>query len=148
MLPEVVEAVLLEMRPPSCESAPWRVMSEQELWCELVACVLGSAVRFEDAVCAIRRLKKAGALTLNRKGVREKRVARKVEEVLKEKCQRRGCCSRRYRFPRKRAELVGKAAATVYANGRSLGQLLSAVQEARLAREVLVLKVPGIGRKQ
>ena len=43
--------------------AIWENMSEEELWRDLIACILGSRVRFEAAHSAMERLEKAGLVS-------------------------------------------------------------------------------------
>ncbi len=48
----------------------WSRMNDDDLWRELVACVLGSRVRFEAAHAAIERMDEMGLLTERRRSRR------------------------------------------------------------------------------
>jgi N-glycosylase/DNA lyase len=148
VLRQVLAAVLREMVAIRRESVNWESLREQTLWYELVACLLGSGVRFEDAVCATRRLKRSGVLRSHDCGRSLPQFEKRVAEVLVAPCTRNDGCIGRYRFPRRRAELVRMAASAIYSSGRSLRALLKNAKDSRHAREVLVSTVPGIGPKQ
>lgn len=148
VLRRALEAVLREMGSVPKEAMDWRSIREDELWCELVGCVLGSGVKFEDAVCAVTRLKRAGVLMSHRRCRSWGEFANRVENVLVARCTRKDGCIGRYRFPRRRAELVSLAASAIYSSGHSLRALLTGARDSRHAREVLVSTVPGIGPKQ
>jgi N-glycosylase/DNA lyase len=141
-------AVLREIVAAPKKPIDWKSLREQTLWGELVACLLGSAVRFEDAICAVTRLKNTGVLTSYAPGRSLQRFERRVAEVLTAPCTRNDGCIARYRFPHRRAALVRMAAAAVYSSGHSLKALLKRARSARHARELLVTTVPGIGPKQ
>lgn len=134
----------------SIRSAPvdWRSLREQTLWRELVGCLLGSGVRFEDAVCALRRLESSGLLSSHARGMSLSEFEKRVANVLIAPCTRNDGCIARYRFPRRRAKLIRMALGATYSSGHSLGAILRSARSARHAREMLVTSVPGIGPKQ
>jgi N-glycosylase/DNA lyase len=147
-LREAVSAVLTEIAAMKKGQVDWRSLKEQTLWYELVACVLGSGVRFEDAICAVTRLKRAGVLTWDLRPRSLPEFETRVARVLFARCSRRDGCIGRYRFPRRRAQLVRMAASAIYSSGESLRALLRAARSSQHARRVLVTAVPGIGPKQ
>src|SRR5437879_2036976 len=105
VLRHTVAAVLREILAIRKEPVDWGSFREQTLWCELVGCLLGSGVRFEDAVCAVRRLKRSGILAAHTRGRALRHLQKRVANVLITRCTRNDGCIARYRFPHRRAEL-------------------------------------------
>lgn len=128
----------------------WDAMSEDDLWRELVACILGSRVRFDVAHAAIALMDRAdlfsAALRFSRRDEYEHDVLRALSVTGKS-----GDASGlqgRYPFPRLRAKQVSTAAETLYANGGTIGRLLHEAQDVREVRRRLSAEVAGLGPKQ
>ncbi|MEZ5617526.1 MAG: hypothetical protein R3E40_04520 [Rhodocyclaceae bacterium] len=112
-------------------------LSEADLRRELVACVLGSQVRFETAVSALDKLKTAGLLKCSwwRK-IKDEGFEREVYD----------CLSRGYRFPRARAKQLAGARDALAK--KSLTIRLSEGVSPRAMRVDLIDAIPGLGPKQ
>lgn len=145
---ETVATVAKELSSNAGEEKDWSGFKESTLWYELGACILGSQVRFEQAVVAAQQLKVSGLLSrppdLRRIQRFEHAVARLLLKPLRMKNGRR----ERYRFPFSRARWLRGAAVAIYANGGSIRGLLKGSHCGQEARERLVNIVPGIGPKQ
>lgn len=129
----------VRMRP-----VDWRRQTENSLWYELGACLLGSQVRFEQAQMAAKRLRVAGLLAKPPTADDMRRFERTAARVL---AMSDGECAR-YRFAKSRANQLRRAAAALYARGGSIRALLGEAHDSRQARFRLVGTVPGIGPKQ
>lgn len=145
-LKEAVRRVCQELRclSPVRSVATWR---ELDLLYELVACLLGSRVRYEVALAAAQRLRKSEILErpLNAmKSVPSKQLA----EILAPNSAQHGHSSPRYPFSRTRSEYVARTLATVYRDRGSLHQLLSEASSPKDARRRIVAAAVGVGPKQ
>ncbi len=118
-------------------------MTEDELWRELIACVLGSRVRYEVAYAAIERMDKLQLFSQSRRSSRFDQYERAVKSTLSE-----GCGPSRYPFARLRASHVRSAAERIYGRGDTLRSLLENADDTRSARRRLISEVPGLGPKQ
>lgn len=116
----------------------WSRMNDDDLWRELVACVLGSRVRFEAAHAAIERMDEMGLLT-------ERRRSRRFDQYEKDTVV---ALSGGYPFYRVRAKQIRRAAEHLYGNRRSVREFLDDAQDAREARRRLASELPGLGPKQ
>lgn len=128
-------------QPPS-----WSRMTEDDLWRELVACILGSRVRFEVAYSALERMERRRLLCERRRSSRFQQYEQDVMEAL---------CGRgspgepnRYPFFRVRSNQIRQAAERVYENGDTLRSFLDSSRDIRDARRRLALEVSGLGPKQ
>lgn len=129
-------------------TTPWIAHTEDDLWYELGACLLGSRVPYEQALATAQLLRAAGPLSappdLSRLASFETKVLRLLQAPVLESSGR----LRKYRFPRLRARHLRHAAKAIYEHGRSLTHLLSWSPNAQAARHHLVQTVPGVGPKQ
>lgn len=125
---------------------PRPMQDEEDLWRELVACILGSAVSHDQSRDAIIRL--VGSPVL-RPGLPPAPLllVDKVTALLCRPMNRAGQPLAQYRYPRARARLLVRAAGQIYASGGSLALLLQAGGNSRGARRLLV-QIPGVGPKQ
>lgn len=143
-----VIAVCREMPSRWSEQVRWQRMSEAHLWFELVACILGSQVRFEVAYQAAGNLRRLGLIDTvrHRSGRRQKRL---VEAALKRpiRLQETGRIAR-YRFPESRAEFIRASAAQIYGGGGSLRSHLRVTASPAAARRRIVSLATGVGPKQ
>lgn len=125
---------LIEERVRAAAGAFWK---EYDLRKEMVACILGSQVRYEMAIAALSRIEGAGLLEDKWwKVPMDKAIEPRFFEAL----------SKGYRFPRTRAaQLAGARVALVL---RPLSERLAAYTDARQLRQCLISEVPGLGPKQ
>lgn len=126
--------------PRSCHA-------EQDLWTELVACILGSRVRYETATAALRRLLRAGLLELDYLAGNVDATAEEIAAALRELPGTDGA-SASYPFPNIRARHICESYGEFYRHGACLGDLLRRHESALLMRRQLVAKAAGIGAKQ
>lgn len=114
----------------------WRLKGEDELWRELVAAILGSAVPYEQAISAL--------LILDAHGFTKSPSSLCWQEVDIERSLRFA----RYRFPALRSQHIAASAAAVYGASKTLHGILHAYGDAVEARRGLVGLCPGLGPKQ
>ncbi len=120
------------------QSSTWSKMNEDDLWRELVACVLGSRVRFEAAHAAVERMDKMKLLTNRR---RSRRFDKYEEDTVT-------ALSGGYPFYRIRAKQIRRAAERLYGSSGSIREFLDDAHDSRDARRRLASEVPGLGPKQ
>lgn len=138
----VCQEIVSQLSP----ATEWQERTEQDVYREVVACILGSRVSFEVALAATDALAEDGLL---RDFGDEKAYAKRVIGVLSQplfrpewpKC-------RRYRFPQARGQAIARTAAAFYADGGSVKDWLSGFHDALSARRHLVEKAKGVGPKQ
>lgn len=124
----------------------WSSMTEDDLWRELVACILGSRVRFEVAHSAVKRMDRRHLFSENR---RSSRFRQYEQDVMKALCN--GGVSGEpssYPFYRVRAKQIRKAAERLYGSRATLRSFLEESDDIRAARRRLALEVSGLGPKQ
>ncbi len=130
-----------------CQQSPsWMGMTEDDLWRELVACILGSRVRFEIAHSALERMERQGLLCRRRRSSRFQQYEQDVMAVL----LGRGAPEKSNRYPyfRVRANQIRRAAERLYETGDTLRSFLEDSRDIRNARRRLTLEVSGLGPKQ
>jgi N-glycosylase/DNA lyase len=128
----------------------WESLSEYDLWRELVACILGSRVKYEVAYSAIERMDKANLFTITQS---VRKCATYKQDVIHallgySKGQDRYGVQKRYPFYRLRAGQIYSAAKTIYSNGGTVRDLLDSTQDVQEVRRRLVTEVDGLGPKQ
>ena len=124
------------------EAAPW---DEYLLRRELVACILGSQVRYEMALDALERLETAGLLADRWwRAPRDDYEHRLLRLLSGNTRQTRD--KWRYRFPNTRAYQLAQA--SIALAEKPLSQRLLSYPDARILRRELVKDIAGIGPKQ
>jgi len=128
----------------------WENMSEEELWRELIACILGSRVRFDVAHSAIERLEKTGTFPLALQIARHANYEQYVLRVLSgtDEAWKAPGVRKRYPFCKMRARQIRLAAQALYSNGGGIRRLLENARDVREARRRLATDVAGLGPKQ
>ena len=128
-------------QPPS-----WTIMTEDELWRELVACILGSRVRFEAAHSAVERMERRRLFCEHRRSSCFQQYEQDVIDALSE----RGSHDEpnRYPFYRVRAHQIRRAAEQLHETKVTLRSYLEGSHDIRVARRRFALEVPGLGPKQ
>lgn len=122
----------------------WADKPEAKLWHELVACILGSNVRFEQARDATQSLKFAGLLKWQTHLKRPTSWQRQMERFLRGDFGLRS----RYRFPQLAASRICTTAQNIYGGGDGLKDLLKRSPDPSSARLKLIDLVHGVGPKQ
>ena len=125
----------------------WGRRRENTLWTELVSCILGSGVIFENARSAVKRLNTSGALKFGGLDfdVFERTIARTLAQpVYPPFSKGKG---RKYRYPNIRARYIRQTAENIYNDG-TLKQILYLAVSPEDARKALMHCAVGIGPKQ
>jgi N-glycosylase/DNA lyase len=132
------------------QSPSWDRMTEDDLWRELVACILGSRVRFEVAHSAVERIEKRLLLCQERRSSQFDHYERDVLDALSGKTRTEAGADTQSRYPffRIRANQIRRAAERLYGNRGSVREFLDNSRDIRDARRRLVSEVPGLGPKQ
>ena len=129
-------SVLYEQAPTS--EKKHNEHSEDELWCELVFCILGSRVKYEVVYAAVERMDAMSLLSHPRRSSCFDQYEYDTVSAL----------SGGYPFYRLRASQIRRAAEYLYSSQGSILQLLNSVDGARSARRLLTDNVSGLGPKQ
>ena len=119
-------------------STSWLNQSEDDLWRELVACILGSRVRFEAAYSAVERMQDMLLLSSSRRTADFDQYEQDAVSAL----------SGGYPFYRMRANQIRRAAEHLYGTRGSIRAVLNSARDRRGARRLLVAEVSGLGPKQ
>ena len=136
------EAVIAVCAAPECSLAPQRsAMSEEDLWRELITCILGSQVPNWMGVAAARQLDEQG-LVVPCGNFDVERIASALRAPIESPHG-----PRRYRFPNSKARHIVAAHRAVC---QQYGDLRSLVSDSSPdeCRRRLVESVPGVGLKQ
>jgi N-glycosylase/DNA lyase len=128
----------------------WETLGEDDLWRELVACILGSRVRYEVAYSAIERMEKANLFSATRTLTKRPNYEKDILSALSGPNGSTDGCGipKRYPFPRLRAGQISSAAETLYSSGGTIRSLLEKAPDEREARRHLARDVAGLGPKQ
>lgn len=122
-------------------------MTEENLWRELVACILGSRVHFSVAHKAVMRMEKANLFSKKRRSSDYDEYERDIMKTLWGATQDSQPLGR-YPFPKLRAKQIRCAAERFYAQGKTIRNFLNGSKDAREARRRLASEVAGLGPKQ
>lgn len=129
----------------------WDELTEEILWTELVACILGSQVKWEHASSALQHLKSKGLLDLrlfvSNLSVMEGKIGKELSMPIYAPLRKHGAGSK-YRFPNTKARQICRSAAAVYGGPGSLAELLRTCSSDHDARAILVRTCSGVGPKQ
>jgi N-glycosylase/DNA lyase len=128
----------------------WFSVSEDNLLFELVSCILGSRVSYEIAQLAATKLKQSGLLIITMSDYSIQPYQSAIESVLKSPLKHMdwGEKTRRYPFPKLRANHIARTVGAIYSDGDSITNLLKSCKSAKIARKMFVDKVVGFGPKQ
>ena len=116
----------------------WKKNSEDNLWRELVCCILGSRVRYETVYAAVDRMYVFNLLKSPRSDSEFNELERNTAEAL----------STVYPFFRVRAKHIRRAAEHIYKSKGSIKNYLNNAIDVRSARRLLATEVAGLGPKQ
>ena len=119
-------------------SASWSRHSEDDLWRELVSCILGSRVRFEAAHAAVERMEGMRLLSRPRRIAHFDQYEQDTVTAL----------SGGYPFYRVRANQIRRAAERIYGSRGSIRDFLDRAGDVCDARRLLASEVSGLGPKQ
>ncbi len=133
------------------ERTDWSELREEQLWLELVSCILGSRVFYETARACARHLMNSNLLDIskivNHRADMERRLAIELSRPIYPPYKgRRGV---RYQYPNSKSNYIIRTALEVYKdNGLSLKVILIDCQDGYEARENISELAVGIGYKQ
>lgn len=128
----------------------WKDYSEEQLWLELVSCILGSRVRYETAKDCVTHLKNIGLLNIanlikNPRKI-EKMIIRELSKPIYAPFST--CTGSRYRYPKSKSRFIINSAIEIYGNNQTIHNILKESNGGYEARDVLIQKCWGIGPKQ
>lgn len=128
----------------------WRSMTETELLHEMAVCVAGSQMRFEFAVAIADRLRDDSLLkpSAAKKGILEGHVLASLDKPIDVPMPDGTTKSYRPRFKNRLASLLASTMHGIYAQSRSLRDILLQASGAKAARQALIESVFGFGPKQ
>jgi len=141
-----IREVCFALEEKNWQSPSWTTMTEDGLWRELVACILGSRVRFEAAYSAVERMERKRLFCEPRRSSQFEQYEQDVIRVLSE-VEGPGVQSR-YPFFRMRANQIRHAAERLYGSHETIRAFLENSCDIRDARRHLASEVPGLGPKQ
>lgn len=145
-----IREVCIALDEKGNQTPSWARMTEDDLWRELVACILGSRVRFEIAHAAVERLEKMRLLCQSRRSSRFDQYEQDVMEALSSESLTEDGAGpqRRYPFSRIRGSQIRQAAERVYVRHGSIREFLDDARDIREARRRLASEISGLGPKQ
>ena len=129
----------------------WDQCDEHSLWHELIACMLGSRVIFEQAQAAARHLDTSGLLSIKDGCYSYEHIEYRIAEALSQPIfppLTNSRCGRKYRYPKLRANHICRTAQAIYQAGNSIKHLLQSSKNSSEARARVILAAVGIGPKQ
>lgn len=129
----------------------WTSMPEEELFVHLVACILGSRVRYETADSYLRRLKNLNLLSVKYLINNPEIAEEKIYKVLRKRVDIdiSGNTNISYPFPRLRSRFIVETSSNLYnVQQTSLREILSENWNVYETRNRLVESCTGIGMKQ
>lgn len=129
----------------------WHNLSEYNCWYELVACILGSNVKFEYAQSFASFLNTHGALNINNINCNYDNLEIMLVDYLSKPLSVSSDNESKiikYSYPKLRANHIRRTAELIYGRGNTLKSLLEVCKSASEARYQLTLNSIGIGPKQ
>ena len=125
--------------------------SEEYLWHELVSCILGSKVPFEQAQAATNYLINRDLISVNDCLVNSLEFERRIIESLTLPIRLTGDVaspSFKYRYPRLRANHIRRTAESIYQENGSIRCILNSTRDPGEMRIRIMQATVGIGPKQ
>jgi N-glycosylase/DNA lyase len=129
----------------------WKNFSEEQLWIELVSCILGSRVRYETAKACTKHLANNGFLTIAVMLKNPEFIEAKIETELNRPIYPpfSNNVGSRYRYSKSKSNCILTTAIKIYVEDNiSLNDILDECNDGMEARDVLINKCKGIGPKQ
>ena len=141
-----ISAVCNEIFSSQDSPVDWMERSEEELFREAIACILGSQVSYEMALAATDALEENGLLTYSGDEVS---YAKSIAAVLSMPLYRpEWGGARRYRFPESKAKAISATAEYFYRDGNTFQKFLMETDCPISTRRLMVKNAKGIGPKQ
>lgn len=130
--------------------ANWYDMPEEQLWNELVSCILGSQVRHEHSQCIIKYLISEDLLLIKyliSNGEHfERNIQSALEKPIPSPLTKTG--SIKYRYPRTKANYIRRTGESIYLTSSSIRRIITPCVDERIARTRIMSVAVGIGPKQ
>lgn len=145
-----IQEVCRSIEPRVSSVSQWNQSEENDLWKELVACILGSRVSFEIANAALQELDNNGLLKEDRRSSYYSKYEADIADTLYQPFNHWANEPRsfRYPFPKIRAKQIRQSAETVYGNNETLFRILNDSYDVAFTRQRLASELSGIGPKQ
>jgi N-glycosylase/DNA lyase len=128
----------------------WNNMPEEQLWNELVSCILGSQVRHEHLQCIIKHLISENLLSIkyliNNGEHFERNIQTALEKPIPSLSTKTG--SIKYRYPRTKANYIRRTGESIYLTSSSIRRIITPCVDERIARTRIMSVAVGIGPKQ
>ena len=128
----------------------WYDMPEEQLWNELVSCILGSQVRYEHSQCIIKYLISENLLSIKNlisNGEHfERNIQSALEKPIPSPLTKTG--SIKYRYPRTKANYIRRTGESIYPASSSIRKILTPCIDDRITRTKIMSMAVGIGPKQ
>jgi N-glycosylase/DNA lyase len=146
MINNAIREVCFALEEKRHRLSSWTSMTEDDLWRELVACILGSRVRFEVAHSAVERMDRRRLFCEHRRSSCFQQYEQDVVGALSDgSASGESNC---YPFFRVRANQIRRAAERLYSRKKSLREFLEDLRDIRDVRRCLASEVSGLGPKQ
>ena len=123
---------------------------EEQLWNELVSCILGSQVQYEHSQCVINYLISEDLLSIKYLLSNGEQFERNTQSALKKYIPSPLTKTGRikYRYPRTKANYIRRTGESIYSTSSSIRNILTSCTNERIARIRIMSVAVGIGPKQ
>lgn len=123
---------------------------EEQLWNELVSCILGSQVQYEHSQCVINYLISEDLLSIKYLLSNGEQFERNIQSALKKYIPSPLTKTGRikYRYPRTKANYIRRTGESIYSTSSSIRNILTSCTNERIARIRIMSVAVGIGPKQ
>jgi N-glycosylase/DNA lyase len=128
----------------------WNELSEDDLWYELVACILGSQTKYELAQAFTKHLRNSHILDFETMKNDYYCFEKTLFEALSQKIVfsvNDLMVNQKYRYPRSKANYIRRTGERIYENS-SIKDMLIEYKDPFNTRSLLISKTVGIGPKQ
>ena len=149
IIPHDLMQLYYDIKKENRHRGNWKTISEEELWKELIFCVLSANVSFELVESVVNSLTINNYLNFdwliqNKKSVKILHQHLSTPNFLPKK---KDGTLRKYRYP-KRSSYIVNSAKQIYKNNHSLKEILSSTSSDFELRNNLAMMIPGIGLKE
>ena len=128
----------------------WNDIPEEQLWNELVSCILGSQVRHEHLQCIIKHLISENLLSIKYLISNGEHFELNIQSALKKPIPSllTKAGSLKYRYPKTKANYIRRTGESIYLANFSIRRILTPCIDERIARIKIMSVAVGIGPKQ
>lgn len=132
-------------RIDECKNEYWE---EEQLWEELICCILSSQVSYVLAKAATQKLISAGLLRFHELSIGSKAYERKVNSILKRPIRNNDGKKVHYRFPNLKSRQISKFRHNIVKDNIVVSDIVYKRTDPKSIRNALIGVVPGVGPKQ